>query len=165
MSIIPKIISSWTVSINGKGYLGLAETLDLPELKAITTDVHGAGMTIKNKVVTGYEPLTCKITFLEICPNVFATFGLGDVVGVICKAALGTSDAEPLTAIMHGRFHELTTETFKMGEISKTNAVMDVKRYTLLRNNIPITVIDTENNILNFKGIDPLTKTREILGV
>ena len=166
MSVIPKLVSSWTISINGKGFLGKAESIDLPELKAITQDVQGAGMTIKNKVVVGYEPMTCKITFLEIDPELYTTFGLGDVVGIICKAALGNGkDSEPLTAIMHGRFHELSTETFKMGEVSKTTAVMDVKRYTLLRNEVPMTVIDTENNIVNLSGVDSLEQTRTILGV
>lgn len=165
---LPKVITNWNVSIQGKSYLGLAESIELPNLKETTQEVHCGGMYGKRQIVTGVEPLSCKMVFVEVLdPVIFSSFGLGDVVGLICKASIGHGkDAEPLTAILHGAFREITTEAFKMGEIPKTTVTMDVRRYSLLRNNIPITAIDLDNNIINLKGAgDILEQTRSLLGV
>lgn len=164
---LPKVVSSWNVSINGVGFLGRVESLQLPQIKSIDAEISGCGYYAKQKVSIGIEPLTAKFVFHEINAEIFSTYGLGDVIGVIAKASCGVGkDAEPLVAVFHGRFGELEIGEFKANEISgKVTATMNVVRYSLTRNNIPLVIADLENNVFNLTGLgDTLETTRNLIG-
>lgn len=166
---IPKIISSWSCSINGTSYLGRAESLQLPQLKSVEAEISGCGYYAKQKVSIGLEPLTAKFVFHDISESVFQTYGVGDAIGVIAKASCGvpgSKDCEPLVAVFHGRFSEIDIGELKANEVSgKVTATMNVVRYTLTKNNIPLVVADLENNIFNLHGLgDTLQNTKNLIG-
>ncbi len=163
---LPKIISSWSCSINGTSYLGRAESLQLPQLKSVEAEISGCGYYAKQKVQIGIEPLTAKFVFHDISDSVFQTFGIGDVIGVIARASCGVGkDAEPLVAVFHGRFSEIDIGELKANEVSgKVTATMNVVRYTLTKNNIPLVVADLENSIFGLANIDQLQNNRNLIG-
>jgi uncharacterized protein len=166
---IAKVLTSWTVSINGISYLGRCESIELPTVKEITEDIIGCGLYVKSKVSVGLEPMSSKFVFLEIDPFIFNTYGLAaDTVGVICKGALrNDKEVTSLTAIMHGRWEEISMSELKAGQISgKVTATMSVKRYELFIGAIPALIVDAELNILNLKDIgDTLGKINIAMGI
>jgi P2 family phage contractile tail tube protein len=165
---VPKILTSWDVSINGETFLGRASSVQLPKITEITEDLWGSGMYGKQKVVVGMEPMQCTIKLYEFSPFVFNVFGLsGDNTIVFLKGAMRNNlkEVTPLTAILNGRFHEIELDTFEGGKVPQQTLVMDVRRYELNIGAHPALLVDLENNIVNLKGVTDLVgDIRKALG-
>lgn len=156
---MPKIVTNWDVSIDGIGFLGIAESVQLPKVHEVYEEVWGSGMYAKQKIPVGIEPMEATIKFLEITPSIFNLFGLaGDAAGIILKAGMRSNLNEtiPLLAVMHGRIGSIETDAFEGGKIPRQTITIHVKRYALTIGKHPALVVDVENNILNLMGISSL---------
>ena len=160
--MIPKIVTNWSVSINGKSHLGNCEKLTLPAVKPIKEEIAGCGWLSKRSVVVGMEKMVAKFVFHSISEEVFYGFALGhDIIMVTAKAALGTgANAEPLTAVLHGNFDEIEPLEFEaMKATGKFTCQMDVTRFVVTKNGLPLMAADVDNQVFSINGIDKfLTK-------
>ncbi len=156
---LPKVVTSWDVSLDGVGFLGIAESVQLPKVNEVYEEVWGSGLYAKQKVAVGIEPMEATIKFLEISPFVFNLFGIaGDAAGIILKAGMrsNTSETIPLLAVLHGRVGAIETDAFEGGKIPRQTITIQVKRYALTIGKHPALVVDVENNVLNLMGISSL---------
>ena len=158
---LPKIVTSWDISLDGIGYMGIAESVQLPKIHEVYEEVWGSGMYAKQKVPVGIEPMEATIKFLEITPFVYNLFGLSaDAAGIILKAGLrsDTKETVPLLAVLHGRVGSIETDAFEGGKIPRQTITIQVKRYALSIGKHPAIVVDVENNVLNLMGMSTLTE-------
>ncbi len=156
---LPKVVTSWDVSLDGIGFLGIAESVQLPKITEVYEEVWGAGHYAKQKVPVGIEPMECTIKLLEIVPHVYNLFGIaGDAAGLILKAGMRSDVNEtiPLLAVLHGRIGSIEVDNFEGGKIPRQTIVMQVKRYALTIGKHPALVVDIENNVLNLMGLSSI---------
>ena len=165
----PRVVTSWDLSVDGVGFLGKAESIQLPEIEEITEEVRGCGTNGPMDVPMGMKLGECTLKSLEITPLFYQLFGLsGNAAGLICKAAMRADMGQeiPLVAIMHGRFKKISTDAFEMGKIPRQEAILKPVRYSLTINNQPALVIDLENDVWNLAGGNNLAAgIKNLLGI
>ena len=165
----PRVITSWDLSIDGVGFLGKAESIQLPEVEEITEELRGCGTNGPMKVPMGYKIGDCTLKSLEITPLFYQLFGIsGNAAGLICKAAMRADMGKeiPLVAVLHGRFNKISTDAFEMGKVPRQEAVLTPVRYSLTINHQPALVIDLENDVWNLAGSNNLAGSiKNILGI
>ena len=63
----PKVVTSWDLSVDGVGFLGKAESIQLPEVEEITEEIRGAGSAGPRKIPMGVKlgDCTLKVTLGE----------------------------------------------------------------------------------------------------
>ena len=166
---VAKVVTDWDLSVDGVGFLGKAESIQLPEVEEITEEIRGCGKTGPVEVPMGMKLGDCTIKSLEISPMFYQAFGLaGDAVGLICKALMRAEMGRevPLKAIIHGRFKKISTDAFEPGKIPRQEAVLRPVRYSLIIDNQPALVVDTENDVWNLSGGNDLTTgIKNLLGI
>ena len=164
---VPKVLTSWDVSIDGIGFVGVADSFKPPKLEEKIEEVWGCGHSCAHRIPVGFEAMSCEISLLEITPLVYQLFGFRGSVGVIILTASLRSDEEkttPLQMVLNGRFSKIELDSFEMGKIPKQMITMDVRRMAMTIDNQPAVIFDSENNILNLHDIgDRLADIRKNL--
>ena len=165
----PKVVTSWDLSVDGVGFLGKAESIQLPEVEEITEEIRGAGSAGPRKIPMGVKLGDCTLKSLEITPLFYQLFGLsGDAAGLICKAAMRAEMGKevPLVAILHGRFNKISMDAFEVGKIPRQESILTPVRYSLTIGNQPALVVDLENDKWNLAGANDLTSgIKNLLGI
>ena len=164
-----KVLTSWDLSVDGVGFLGKAESIQLPEVEEITEEIRGCGKSGPLKIPMGMKLGDCTLKSLEITPLFYQLFGLaGEAVGLICKAGMRAEMGQevPLVAILHGRFNKVSTDAFEAGKVPRQEAILTPVRYSLTIGGQPALVIDLENDVWNLAGGNDLTSgIKNLLGI
>lgn len=168
--MLNNILRDVNLAVDGRGYAGQIEALELPKLKLKTEDVRAGGMDAPVAVQMGMEPLEWSFSLITLDPNVLRLWGLGpgqyanftargalqDEVTGATRAAVGT---------FQGQIVEFDPGSWKPGDKATSKFTVKLVYYRLQVGGDTVHEID----VLNYKrvvgGVDQLQELRAALGL
>ncbi|WP_434361066.1 phage major tail tube protein [Parasalinivibrio latis] len=156
--------------VNGKGYAGVIDELNLPKLKLKTEEYRGGGMNLPIDVDMGMEKLETDFTLSKFDKDVLTSFGLkaGSSIPLTVRGAvLSEEDGSemPLVVTLRGILTEVDFGTWKSGENTPVKVVMSLRYYKLTLNGEEVHEIDVANMVRKIDGVDQLANTRKHIGL
>ena len=165
---IPKTLRNFTAFVDGRGYAGKVDEIELPKLTIKTDEYRGGGMDAPVELDVGMEKLEAGITFAEYDPDIFSLFGLtdGNSVGITLRGVRqGDAGIDSVIINVTGIFKELDAGTWKTGETGTLKASLALRYYKLTIAGAALIEIDVENMIRSVGGKDQLAAQRTALGL
>ena len=119
--MIPKVLKGFNLFIDGQGYAGLVEEVNLPRLDLKMDEIYNGGMDAPLDVEMGMSKLECDFTLSEYNTDVIKLFGLRDGTGAQLSLNMrGALDGEdgvvPVVVNVTGAMKDLDMGGFKSGE-------------------------------------------------
>lgn len=165
--MLPKLLRNFGVFIDGRGYIGRADEVELPKLTIKTEEYRGGGMDLPVEIDLGMEKLECNITLPEIDPDAVKLLGLyrGDVA-VTLRGALRRQgeEAVPCVVKLTGGFKEIDAGSWQAGEKAQTKHAFAANLYTLEIDGEEMVHIDVINMIRRIGGVDQMESIRAAIG-
>lgn len=161
----PHILTNFDLTIDAMDYAGVVEEITLPVIKEKKTEIKTGRSLSVIKVPTGkIEPLEAKITLNEQNPVIYAVIGAGQGVFIAKGTEVSQSGTQRnIIATMVGPCETPDFEPWKHGEISKLNMTIDVQKYTLLIDGLPVVFIDILAGIMRIGGFDRSSGTPKLI--
>lgn len=167
---LPKIISSWNLFIDGRGYAGVAEKTKLPKLEKLTEEWHAAGMLGPIKLDFGMKGLELGFTLGEFNADVLALWGVRDVSGIGARfmGAAVAGDGTGTDAIeisVRGKWESLDFGDIEAKKMGKLDVVMPLTYYRYNRNGSTLIEIDLIAGKSTVNGVDQTEMIMKALGI
>jgi hypothetical protein len=166
---IPKIVRSFSLFVDGRGYAGRVEECALPKLSVKTEEWRGGGMDAPAEIDVGMEKLECELTIAEHDPDLYRRFGLidGNAVQATLRGALqaDTGDAQPMVVTLRGMIRELDGGSFKAGEKGSLKLSLALRYYKLAIGGQDLIEIDVDNMRRVIAGTDRMQSIRTAIGM
>lgn len=166
---IPKMLKAFALYVDGVGYAGTIEEMELPTLE-ITTETHRAGgMDAPVEIDMGMEPLVMSFTLAGYDAGVMAKVG---TIGVnryplVARGSLredGQTEV-PVVVRMNGRIKKFEPGTWKAGDKSMPKYECALSYYKYDQDGQTLVEIDVLNMKRIIDGVDELEQTRTNLGI
>lgn len=168
MAFAPKILKKFKVSVDGKGYLGLADEIKLPKITVKTREVTSGFQAPIELDVGQLERLEGSMTLLEFNADLLKLFGgWGDnTVTMTARGAIQAQGEEPqpVTVTLEGFFKEVDMGNWKDGEATKLTLQYTAQKYKLEINKEVIYEIDLYNDTRVVNGKDQMGALRAAIG-
>jgi len=164
---LPSVLKNFNLFVDGKGYAGKVDEVELPKLTIKTEEYRAGGMDAPVEIDMGMEKLECSFTLSEYDPALFAMWGLvpGSWVNVTLRGAMENAGVvTPVVVSLTGRWKEIDMGTWKAGEIAKLKITVTGRFYELLIGGTAAVHIDLENMIRIVDGVDQLLALRTAIG-
>ncbi|CCO22228.1 phage major tail tube protein [Maridesulfovibrio hydrothermalis] len=165
---LPKKLKKFTAFVDGIGYLGKVQELELPKLSVKTEEYRSGGMDAPVEIDMGMEKLEATATFAEYSPDLFKKFGVvegEDVPFTFRGAVRADAEAEAVIIEMRGRIRELDMGTWKAGDDSTLKVSIALRYYRVTIAGTDVIEIDPVNMIRKIGGTDQLASERDALGI
>ena len=163
----PEFLKGVNVSIDGKGYLGRAEEVELPKLTIKTEEYRGGGMDAPIELDMGMEKLECSVTLNEYDAALWAMWGLvpGNLTNITITGAFD-SDGKMKQVLVNltGSIKEIDMGSWKAGEKAALKLSLSCRYYALAIDGAPAVLIDIVNMKRVVGGKDMLADMRNALG-
>ena len=169
MATASNILKNFNVYIDGKGFAGVAEEVQLPTLEITTEDFRAGGMDGTIKIEMGQEAMEATISLSGYDSSILTHWGVGEgnVVPVVARGALESLDGTvtPIVVNLNGTVRSMEPDAWKAGEKSALKLTIDVRSYKYTQNGQVIHDIDIINMIRIVNGKDRLAAQRNALGI
>ncbi len=166
--MLPKVLNNLNAFVDGRGYAGRIEEINLPTLTLKTEEYRGGGMDMPIDVELGMEKLEAELTFADYDANLFRLFGLTDhaSTAITLRGGLQHSTAiEPVVINLRVLIKSLEGGSWKAGEKATLKMSVAVNYYKLTLNHQELIEIDAENMVRKINGVDQLAGMRDALGI
>ncbi|MBU2707541.1 phage major tail tube protein [Zooshikella marina] len=168
--MIPKVLKNFNLIVDGVGYAGIVEEINLPKLTLKTDEYRAGGMDVPVELEMGMNKLECDFTLAEYNPAVIKKFGLAmgseAQVALTLKGGLdGEDGVDPVVVSLEGAWRELDFGNWKAGEKAPLKVSIALRKYTLSIKGTPLVNIDVVNMVREINGADQLSKMRAAIGV
>jgi P2 family phage contractile tail tube protein len=166
--MLPKILKNFNAFVDGKGFAGRIEEIQLPKLTLKTEEFRAGGMDVPVQVDLGIEKIEAELTFAEYDPDLFRLFGIVGNAGISFTLRgwmQGVGNAESVVINLRGIIKELDAGTWKAGEKSTLKCIVAAHYYKLTIDNHELIEIDAENMIRKINGSDQLSSLRSAIGI
>ena len=164
----PRVLKGFNLFVDGRGYAGKVEELELPKLTIKTEEFRAGGMDIPVELDMGMEKLECSFTLADLQADVMRLFGIGhnQPVALTFRGAyeLGDGRTVPIAVKAQGMIRELDHGTWKPGEKLQQKATIALKYYSYSESGDMIHEIDVENMTRIISGVDMLAEVRAAIG-
>ncbi len=170
MAQYPKILKNFTAYVDGIGYAGRIEEVELPKLAVKTEEYQGGGMAAPVEIDMGtMDKLEATLTFAEYDPDLYKQWGLiGKEIGMTLRGAIqqpGPAAATPYVVELRGKFRELDSGSWKAGEKAQLKATIAARYYKLSIDGTAVIEIDPVNMKRVVGDTDQLADQRQALGL
>lgn len=142
---------------------GILREFDPPEIKRKTATYRAGDVLAERKVKMGLEPMAVKLTFDELPQEVLDDFGICDNTAVrvrIVASADGNCEFEQHEWVMDGAWDNVKQGKLKAGDITTTEAELEIEIYQYLINNAEKLFVDFSKGIERANGVDITANTR-----
>jgi uncharacterized protein len=166
-------LTNANIYIDGASFLGRAEEISLPAVKAKFSDHKGLGMIMDVEFPNGFEKMTGKIKWSSLYVDVVEAVGSPfDAVQLQVRANMDTYDASgqraqsSVVCFLTVRFKDsLSALTLKMNEPSEQESEFSATYYRLEVDGDPIVEIDALSQMFFVADEDELAQYRANLGI
>lgn len=167
--MVPRVLRNFNAFVNGIGYAGRINEVELPEVSIKQEEHRGGGMDAPRQIDMGMEAMTAKLTFAEYIREVLSTFGSLDsnATRITFRGAI-QRDAEtpvPVVCELGGSVSKSTMGTWKAGDAATHEVEMSVNYYKLTIGADEVYEIDVDNMIRRVNGEDRLAGIRAAIGM
>nr|BDD44929.1 phage major tail tube protein [Coxiellaceae bacterium] len=166
--MLPKMLKNLNAFVDGRGYAGRIEEINLPTLTLKTEEYRGGGMDMPVDIALGMEKLEADLTFADYDAELFRRFGLMDnaITAITLRGGLQNGDkTEPVIINLRALIRSLECGSWKAGEKTTLKMSLSVNYYKLTLNHQELIEIDAENMVRKIDGTDQLSTMREALGI
>ena len=163
---IPSVLKNWNCFVNGKGYQGLCDEAELPEIKFKMEEHRAGGMDAPIELEMGQELMTGKLTFAEYSPDIISALLSGSRIQL--RGALVNDQTKATTAViveLGARFKSFTPGSWKAGDKATGEHEIAIDYYRWNQGGVDLFEIDPVNMIRRFGGVDTLAAQRSALGL
>ena len=154
----PRILKNMNLFVDGRGYAGRVDEIELPKLSLKTEEHRAGGMDLPIEVELGMEKLESNLTISDYDPEVFKLFGLLDrqdtpvtVRGAIQRQG---ETAQAVVIALRGGWKEIDSGTWKPGDKSTLKVAVAVNYFKLTIAGQEIVEIDAINLVRKVGGVD-----------
>ncbi|GFM34025.1 phage major tail tube protein [Desulfovibrio subterraneus] len=169
MSVASDILKGFAVFVDGRGYAGEVQELQLPKLSLTTEDFRAAGMDAPVGIETGMEKLECTMTTPKQCADLLSLFGLttGTDTQLTARGSLESFDGTvtPVVVQLRGRLRSIEPAAWKSGEVGASTYTFDLTYYKREQGGRVLHEIDVINMVRIVNGMDQLAARRSALGM
>jgi len=167
--MIEDVLKNLTLFVDGHGYAGKVEEIELPKLTMKTEEFRAGGMDAPIEVEMGMEKLECTFTLNGYNKDVLKLFGLapGQHKPLTIKGSLVSEDGteKPMQINLRGMLREVEMGTWKPGDKGTLKIMMALSYYKLSHSGEVICEIDPANMLRTIDGQDQLKQTRAHMGL
>jgi P2 family phage contractile tail tube protein len=164
----PRVLKNFNAFINGVGYAGRVEEVELPEVALKMEEWRGGGMDGSTEIDMGQEVMTSKITMGEYIPDLITALAKGGQRIQFRGALKRDSDGSaviPVVCELGARFKKFTPGSWKAGDMAKAEHELTVDYFKWTQAGVELMEIDTINMIRRIGGVDQLAEQRAALGL
>lgn len=168
---LPKTLKHFNLFVDGRGYAGRIEEVQLPKLSRKMIEYSAGGMLGPIELDMGMEKLEGEITLAEFSRELLNTFGICDAEGVLMRfrGAAISDDADCTTTaievVMRGRFKEIDMGSAKPGDKGQMKLSYTLTRFEYSENDAKVIEIDLINMIETINGVDRTKQVRDALAL
>ena len=166
--MIPKILKNFNLFIDGRGYAGKVEEVNLPKLNVKTEEFRAGGMDSPALIDMGIEKLESTFTLLEYDKDILKQFGVisGNVAQVTLRGAMqDESSVSQVVVKMRGMYTEIDMGKISAGEKGTLQCTLVCRYYALEIDGEKLIEIDIDNMTRIIGGQDKLIDMRKALGI
>ncbi|WP_311276175.1 phage major tail tube protein [Methylobacterium sp. WCS2018Hpa-22] len=167
--MLPRHLRAFNAFVNGQGWAGRVEEVELPAVKVKREEFRGGGMNAPKQLDMGTEALEAKLTFAEYLPEIVRCVALGDTMAtrVQLRGAIQRNGeaALPVVVDLIGSFDESEMGTWKEGDNGKHEITMSAGYYKLSIDGQRLIEIDVDNCIRIVGDNDVLESIRSAIGL
>ena len=169
MTNIQDVLKNLNLFVDGRGYAGQVEEIELPKLTLKTEEFRAGGMDAPIEVEMGMEKLECTFTLNGYNKDVLSLFGLapGNHKPLTIKGSLLSEDGaeRPIQINLRGMLREVDMGSWKPGDKGTLKVMMALSYYKLTHSGQVMIEIDPTNLVRIIDGQDQLQQTRAHLGL
>lgn len=164
-----KVLKNFTLSLDGYGFAGDLDEVQLPALTIKEEDFRAGGMDAPVTLDMGMEKLESTFTTSKMCADTLVTFGVAEGSAIACtvRAALEDLDGTvtPVTVTMRGRVSSLEPSAWSPGSKATMQYKLSLQYYKYDLGGATLHEIDVLNMTRVINGVDRLEAVRSALGV
>ncbi len=169
MAAANKILKNFAVFIDGRGYAGNADEIQLPTLALTTEDFRAGGMDAPIAIEMGQEKLEASITLSSYDLNAIAQWGVGEgySVPVVARGALESLDGtvNSVYVAMRGKVTSFEPSAWTPGSKATLRLVLNLHTFRYEQDGAVVIDIDVPNMKRVIGSIDRLAEQRAALGL
>lgn len=163
------VLKNMSLFVDGRGYAGNIEELNLPKLTIKTEEFRAGGMDAPVEVEMGMEKLECDFTLTRFDKDLLKLFGLapGNTVPLTARGVLISDDGTqtPVIVNLQGSLREVDWGNWKAGEKASLKCAVALRYYKFTHGGDVVHEIDIPNMVRVIGGVDQLATTRDALGL
>jgi len=166
-------LTNANIYVNGASYLGRAEEITLPAIKAKFSDHKGLGMIMEIEFPNGFEKMTGKVKWASLYPDIVSQVASPfNAVQMQVRANMDIYDASgqrqqtPVVCFLTVRFKDsLSAITLKQNEPSEQESDFSATYYRLEVDGESLIEIDALSQLFFVNDNDELAVYRANLGI
>jgi len=166
---LPRVLKNMNLFVDGRGYAGRIDEIELPKLTLKTEEHRAGGMDLPVEIDLGMDKLEAQLTISDYDPEVFKLFGLLDnaATQITIRGAIQAqgSEAKPVAIQLRGGWKELDAGTWKPGDKSTLKVSVASSYYKLSIDNEELVEIDAINLVRRVGGVDQMQAIRAAIGI
>jgi P2 family phage contractile tail tube protein len=169
MATASNILKNFNLFVDGRGFAGVCDELQLPTLGLVVEDFRAGGMDASVAVEMGQEKLEASFVLSGYEENVLNLWGIGQgtTVPLVARGALESLDGAvtPVVVYMNGTIRSMEPGAWTAGEKSTISFTMDLRSYKYTQAGRTINDIDIPNMVRIVNGTDRLAAQRNAIGI
>jgi len=163
---LPHVLKNMNLFVDGRGYAGRVDEIQLPKLTLKTEEHRAGGMDIPVEIELGMDKLEAELTLSDFDPEVFKLFGLLDSTRtqITLRGAIQAqgSGARPVIVNLSGG---CKASSWKPGDKSTLKVQLAASYYKLTIADQALVEIDAVNLVRKVGGVDQMAEIRAAIGV
>ncbi|QAU22893.1 phage major tail tube protein [Dyella sp. M7H15-1] len=163
------VLKNLNLFVDGRGYAGQVEDINLPKLSLKTEEFRGGGMDAPVELTMGMEKLEMDFSLICYDRDLLMLFGVVEGKQVQCtvRGFLESFDGSTSAVMINvrGKVKEIDRGTWKPGDKASLKISMALSYYKEAHDAAVISEVDVENMVYNSGGVDLLQAARQALGM
>ncbi|MFN4148516.1 MAG: phage major tail tube protein [Rhodocyclaceae bacterium] len=166
---LPRVLKNMNLFVDGRGYAGRIDEIQLPKLTLKTEEHRAGGMDVPVEIDLGMDKLEAELTISDYDPEVYKLFGLLDLkpVQITIRGAIQAQgeDAKPVVVNLRGGWREIDAGTWKPGDKSTLKVSVAASYYKLTIDGQEVVEVDAINLVRKVGGVDQMGAIRAAIGL
>ena len=163
---LPKVLKGFNVRVDGEGWLGETESIELPKLTRKTEEWRGGGMDGAIDIDMGQDKLEATVSCGGLMEAAFKHYGdlsVSKVPLMFYGSYEGDEGTSAVEVEMRGRWTEIDMGSAKAGDKTEHKFKASLSYYKLVIDGTTKIEIDLVNLVFNVEGVDRLEARRRAL--
>lgn len=166
---LPRVLKNMNLFVDGRGYAGRIDEIQLPKLTLKTEEHRAGGMDVPVEIDLGMDKLEAELTISDYDPEVYKLFGLLDLkpVQITIRGAIQaqSEDPKPVVINLRGGWREIDAGTWKPGDKSALKVSVAASYYKLTIDGQEVVEVDAINLVRKVGGVDQMGAIRAAIGL
>lgn len=167
MAVASNLLKHFNLYVDGRGYAGEIDELQLPSLSLVEEEHRAGGMDAPIGIDLGMEKLEASFTLASAAKEALTRFGLSGETGFTARGSLESHDGtkEAVTATMRGRVRSVEPSGWQGGQKATWAYNLSLTYFRLEIGGRVIYEIDAVNMVRIIDGVDQLAEHRANIGL